>query len=293
MKKILLILGVCLLPLSGVYAQEEKKQYLPEAGDISISFSLNPVLRYVGNMFNNATDNTLGNLGGVPATSEIEDWNANINPDVSIMGKYMLTDEIGLRANIGLITRHNKNNVYVRDDKAVALNPFDESKLVDSRRTDNTGLTVMLGGEYRLGKRRVQGVFGAGLIVGYKSTATTYTYANQITPINQNPTDGFNAKTSNDYKYRILTNKSGRDVITGLTCSAGIDWFVAPKIALGAEVNLTGYYLIGSQQYQISEGYNSSTKKVEQRTDLVSPGDNTWYIGTDNIGGSMYISFYF
>ena len=279
------------MPLSGVYAQEEKKQYLPEAGDISISFNVAPLLRYAGNIFNGSTNNTLNNLGGQPVATNFDDWRADINPDVSIMGKYMLTDNFALRANIGLMFRNNYNNGYVQDDKAVSINPFDESKLIDRSRESRNGASLTLGAEYRIGRRRVQGVFGAGILGGIQNTKVKYEYANQITSINQNPSSHFNATT--DYGYRILTNDNGRDFIMGLVCSAGVEWFVAPKIALGAEVNLTGYYLFGSQRYQISEGYNHVTQQVETRTDIVSPGNNVFYLGTDNVGGSLYISFYF
>ena len=279
------------MPLSGVYAQEEKKQYLPEEGDFSISFSVTPLLKYAGNLFNNSTDNSLKNLGGEPVTANIEKWYHDINPDVSIMGKYMLTDNFGLRANIGLMFRNNYNNFYVQDDKAVSINPFDETKLTDRSRDSKNGASVMLGAEYRLGHRRVQGVFSAGIRGGMQNTKSKYEYANQITSINQKPSSGFN--TSDGYGYRLLTRDNGRDYIMGLVCSAGVDWFVAPKVALGAEVNFTAYYLMGGQIYTISEGYNHVTKQVETRTDIKSPGDNTLYIGTDNVGGSLYISFYF
>ncbi len=275
-----------------MYAQEEeKKQYLPEEGDFAVSFNVAPVLRYVGNLFNGATDNPLNNLGGEPVASNIEDWRNDLNPDVSIMGKYMLTDQIGLRANIGLLFRNNYANSYVQDDKAVSLNPFDESELIDSRREGRNGASIMLGAEYRIGRRRVQGVFGAGVVGGFQSLKTTYKYANQITEINQNPSSGFDAKTASG--YRILTDYSDVDYIVGLSVSAGVEWFIAPKVSLGAEVSLLGYYMFGGQTYQESEGYNAITKQIETRIDTVSPGDNAFYVGTDNIGGSLFVAFYF
>ena len=94
--------------------------------------------------------------------------------------------------------------------------------------------------------------------------------------------------------YRLLkTNGSGSDFYTGVTGSAGIEWFVAPKISLGAEVNLSLYYIFGNQDYTESEGYNPSTGKVETRTDLVSPRYRELYIGTESLGGSLNMTFYF
>ena len=72
-----------------------------------------------------------------------------------------------------------------------------------------------------------------------------------------------------------------------------MEWFVAPKVALGAEVNLSLYSVIGGQVYVEEEGYNSVLGKVETRYEIMSPGDRALVFGTQNLGGSLYMSFYF
>ena len=103
MKKIILTAFSLLLTL-GLFAQEAPIQaeesaksgdvsYLPEAGDFSIGFTIDPIATFVGNMFNGNTSNRLEPLHG-------EGLN---NPCVSMMGKYLLQDNFAIKANIGFI----------------------------------------------------------------------------------------------------------------------------------------------------------------------------------------------
>lgn len=297
MKKIISIITICLLPLMGASAQEKaQKQYLPEEGDWALGIDVVPVLKYIGNAFNGNTNNEINSLGGTPFTKGNKSFNdRKLMPDVSIMGKYLLTDEWALRANIGLMIRSEYDRVYTADDKAMILNPLSEDKVIDKAHRSRNGMSISVGGEYRKGSKRVQGVFGAGLLFAFQNDKTSYSWGNEMTKINQAPSIGFTQEDIyNDNGYRILkTNGAGSDFYTGITGSAGIEWFVAPKISLGAEVNLSLYYLFGNQTYNESEGYNKSTGKIEKRTDLATPGDRGFYIGTESLGGSLNMTFYF
>lgn len=299
MKKLLLIaVAVCMLPVAA-FAQEaadkkaeEKapKVYLPEKGDWSISFDVAPILKYAGNLFNGNTNNTLESLGGQPITDGMDGYKKeDIAPNISISGKYMLTNEWALRANVGFMVRSNTTQAYVQDDKAAELNPLSDAKVIDYKTDQKHGASLLLGAEYRKGKKRVQGVFGAGLLFGLQKTQTSYKYGNELTDLNQAPTSAWN----NGADYRIDTQKTASDVFVGLAGSAGVEWFVAPKISLGAEVNLSLYYIFGGQEWTTSTGYNTVLSKVEQRTDISSPGNDSFRFGTHNLGGSMHISFYF
>ena len=41
------------------------------------------------------------------------------------------------------------------------------------------------------------------------------------------------------------------------------------------------------------EGYNTTLGKIEERTDLSSPGDRGFHIGTESLGGALNMTFYF
>lgn len=296
MKKIIaIILSACLFPAMLWAEDKEQKQYLPEEGDWALGIDVVPILKYIGNAFNGTNgSNELSHVGGTPFTSG-HFGNQGLMPTVSIMGKYMLTDEWAVRANVGLMISSANDKAYSIDDKALAENPFSEAKVVDGARYDRNGMSMLLGAEYRKGSRRIQGVFGAGLLFAFQNSKETYSWGNALTEINQSPTShSFANMPTLPTGYRALKqNGAGSDFYLGLTGSAGVEWFVAPKIALGAEVNLSLYYIFGTQTYVESEGYNATLGKVETRTDLYAPGSNGIYFGTESLGGSLYMTFYF
>lgn len=296
MKRAFIIIAASLFTFCTTFAQTvegKQKNYLPEKGDWAIGIDLKPVLNYVGNIFNGNTQNNIDYLGGEAVTNNLDGWNNNIAPSASIMAKYMISNNFALRANIGLLLKSDFNNVYVQNDQNAALNPLNETKLIDSQKSNKNGMSLMVGAEYRKGTKRVQGVFGFGALLGFQNTTTKYNYANQITSINQTPSTSLNAPQAAINDYRVTKQKGTSDVFYGVTGSAGVEWFVAPKISLGAEVNLCLYGISGGQQYKESEGWNNATQTVETRYDLSSPGNSAFRLGTENVGGSLYMSFYF
>lgn len=300
MKKIISILLIGMFPFAGMQAQEntveqgkEKapKVYLPEQGDWSVGVDVLPLIKYIG-----TGNNNLKGGGGSPFTKGTDFDNKTLMPDASLMGKYMLTDQWALRANIGFKVGVETYKRYVRDDEAAILDPLGEKKVEDRIRNNKSGVSVMLGAEYRKGAGRVQGVFGAGVLFAFMNNKLKYDYGNEITSVNQHPTTS--VRDGQSYLipdgYRVLTAyNTGSNFYTGITGSAGVEWFVAPKISLGAEVNLSVYYLFGRQTYVESEGYNAALGRVEKRTDLVSPGDKGFYAATESLGGSLTFNFYF
>ena len=289
MKKLISLIVIGLMPFVGVNAKNEGKNYLPEQGDVAIGLNMRAVLQHAGLIFGNSVDE-VGTIGGEPVNTG---YSSELLPNVSFMGKYMLSDSWALRANVGLLFGTDFDKVYVQDDKMVMLNPFDESKLVDQRNTTRNGMSLLFGTEYRTSGTRVQGIFGIGAILGFVSNKTAYYYANAVTTINQRPSIASGWEGYDAYGYRTLERRSENSLFGGVSGHAGVEWFVAPKVALGAEVNLCLYYVKGGQEYRDSEGYNPSTKQVELRTDLISPGNDRLHFGTENLGGSFYMAFYF
>lgn len=292
MKNYILLFALLVLPITEAASQEtEQKLYVPEKGDYSIAVDVPPVLNYVGNIFNGTNNNQIGDISGKPVTSEIEGFNIdNIAPDVSIMGRYMYTDNFAFKANVGLMMRTNTSREYVKDDIASVNDPLTNSKLIDRRNIKRNGLSAMLGCEYRKGSKRLQGVFGAGVILGFNRSATRYNYGNEMTAINQYPTSSWNTYTSG---YRTLVNKSSSNFFFGAAASAGVEYFIAQKISLGVEMNLAAYYVVGGQEYITSEGYNAIKGVVETKCDIKNPGSRALRFGTENLGGSLYLAFYF
>jgi len=316
MKKIISLLLVAALTIP-VWAQEEEapiqeqpkpakdySEYLPQEGDLSLGFSLNPVATFVGNIFNawgtTGVQNTLDPLAGEPLAKP-----AGLPDMASIMGTYMLTDNWGIRFNVGLGVSWLNNRAYVRDDAARFINPFSTLEGLDKVNALNLGASASVGAEYRVGKRRVQGVFGFGLTYGcWALTRTNYTYYNAITEGNQNPSNAglyggaVNPKFATDYSFidnpRLLSRyTNGGTHILGAYGSVGVECFVAPKIALGLNVNLLINYQWEPARVQVWEGWNRLTQQREEIVIHNRALNDGFRFSTDNIGANLYIAFYF
>lgn len=315
MKKLISILLVAALA-TPMFAEkqtpEERGQadystWLPKAGEFSVGFNIDPLATFVGNMFNGNLANALGDLSGESLRgNNFLNGNAPQPNMISIMGTYMLTDNLGVRANIGLGIRSWTNRAYVYDDAARFINPLSTLDGLDKQKRKDVGASFSAGIEYRVGKTRpVQGVFGAGLTYGFWAIQKeTYSYYNAITEGNQNPSNAglyagaLNPKLATDYSFidnpRILEQyANGGTHILGIYGSVGVEWFVAPKIALGLNVNLLFDYQWNPARVEVYEGWNHFT---EQREEIVihdqALADGISFT-TDNIGANLYVTFYF
>ena len=107
----------------------------------------------------------------------------------------------------------------------------------------------------------------------------SYSYGNGITEANQTPSiaDGtlYEAVAGYMPNARPLSSQA-TDLIhgVGLYGSVGIEWFVAPKIALGANVNIALYYMINPSRTTIYEGLNTMSIQKETFTETIAPASH-------------------
>lgn len=270
---------------------------LPKAGDIGLGIDLVPIFDYVGNMFNGTAGNGLASFGGDPVL-----MSGPLSPTLSIRTKYMLTDDIALRLNLAALGVSANEKLYVQDDLAFFNDPLSEAKLIDSYRYNRTGAEIAAGAEYRRGYNRIQGYFGLDLIYGIQRTSDTYFYANAITEINQTPSRATGlamvAPTPLNVPYWTRTYVTGRyhdgnEQFVGIGGNIGVEFFLRSHLSLGGEVFLYAIQYFSQQTYQKQEGFNTLTNEVETRVETISPGDNYFTFGTDNLGGKLYMMFYF
>ncbi len=297
MKKLIILTALFGLLFSPAMAQKEnsEKEYLPKEGEFSIGFDLYPAVNFIGNAFNFTSSQSFGEIGGQPTTSIIS-TSAITQPTVSIVGRYMLTDDIAIRANIGLMITTSTTNSYVVDDAAAALDPLLEMEVIDSKFLSQNGGAITIALEKRIGKGRVQGVFSGGLVYGFATSTTSYSYGNAVTELNQNPSSSYSSYsnvTASMPSSRMTSSSIAGSHSFGLATSAGIEWFVAPKISIGLEVNLIAVYGVTTGETAKYEGYNTFTNSVETYNDLVSPASSSFTFGTENIGGNLGVHFYF
>ena len=327
MKKILSIMLVAALAMP-MFAEKQSPEevanadysaWLPQAGDFSIGFSVDPFANFIGNMFNGSTPDryTRGdyNIGGQGLG-----YNPNSNlakftrPLVSIMGSYMLSENLGVKANLGVIVNYERELVNIEDQAARFENPYSHALVQDKRIRGEYGGSFSAGIEYRLGKKRVQGVFGAGLMYAFQTSANKFSYGNQITALNQAPETAYGNAGAGTGVYAVnpepgvyaatrLINDAaagtgaGNEAFWhrfGLYTTIGVEWFVAPKIALGMNVNLDLLYKWSNNVCKQYEGYNLLTGQVETFTDLRNVANYSGVtFGTENIGANLYLAFFF
>lgn len=317
MKKIISIVCCGLLLTTAVVAQEQevatpekrvKKElpagWLPEAGDFAIGIDATPLLEYVGNAFSGKTNNTLDAFAGSPynnITTDPSYSGAAPRPTVSIMGKYMLTDKLALRANIGILVDVYKQSAYSIDDLKAITAPLENAKVTDRASITNGGASIALGAEYRIGKRKVQGVFGGSLYMAFNQQQAHYNYGNAITELNQSPTSrNWGTGNLNDASVvanannRVISDMSkGADSYVGVIGHIGVEYFFAPKISLGGEVNLSLYGSIFSKRHKTMEYWDPATKEVAKWTEITKPSASGFHFGTENIGANVFVHFYF
>lgn len=294
MKRIAALSLIVLMTAMTVSAQDKQEvRYTPEAGDMGVTISANPFFNYFGNLFNGSTDNTLGNVGGEPYNPGL----STLQPTVSFAGKYFITDNLAVRMNIGWMYSYDKNNFYVTDDAARLEDPNSDRQIIDSHITNTSGGSFMIGAEYRIGKGKVQGVFGGGLMYAFNSYNENFAYGNAITQENKRPSTSIENSTapSGEETYRRYLSKFNEAPTHyfGLVGFAGVEWFVAPKISLGAEINLSAAFNWTKGLYYTSEGFNAETASVEEYTKLTTPTSSGFDFGTQNIGANLSVNFYF
>ena len=150
------------------------ENYLPQEGDWSIGFSANSALSFVGNAFNNSTNNTVNfnsnNAQQLPGFSN----------SVTFVGKKFTAD--------------NKADRYT----ANLLFAYEKQKDVDA--TTQFGLLAGYGKEWRKGSTRLQGFYGFDGLVGFG-----------------------------------IPQKNAFSFLIGAQGFAGAEYFVFPKVALGAQ----------------------------------------------------------
>lgn len=266
---------------------------LPKAGDFGLGIDLVPVLDYLGNMFNGTANNTLNSFGGEPLLPL-----GILAPGVSIKGKYMQTDNMAYRFNFSTIGQTAVQNVYIRDDAAFFNDPLSEVKVVDTHRQHRSGMSFSVGMESRRGYNRIQGYTGLDLIYGFEMATDVYEYGNAVTEINQMPSRGLIGTAPIPVPYWTQTYVTGKYFdgsahYFGLGAVVGVEYFLASHLSLGGEITIYALQMMKSQAHQKQEGFNTVTNKVENRTELLSPGDRSFSFGTQNLGGKLYMMFYF
>lgn len=298
MRKSLILAAAALVLSATANAQDKKdKVYGPQKGSWSVSVGLNPVSDYLGNLFNNSSDNKLDNLNGEPIA-----YDKKNTPLTTISGKYMFTDKLGIKANIGMRFRSENTRSYVKDQAAAMEDPFTEKTVIDKQTIKSTGASFAIGVERRLtsNKHRLQAYVDGGLVWAFETESTDYSYGNGITELNQAPLisslgGGYTHISDAMPQARKTSDNAGKTMYHnfGAWGALGIEYFLTPSISLGAEMNISAVYTFKGDHSTEYEGYNVHTQKVEKYVKVAEPSSSAFEFGTKNLGANLSLSFYF
>ncbi|MDR1673156.1 MAG: hypothetical protein LBS09_06835 [Bacteroidales bacterium] len=258
---------------------------LPKAGDFALGIDATPFLRYLGNVANNTTGNAAPLFNGVSNT---------------IYGKYFIADDRAIRAKLRLNIYQDQHKGTVANDAEVARNPLNPfATTVDVQRISTQDVALTAGYEFRRGRGRVQGFYGGEVSIGYKGGKTVYEYSNPLTALNQNPSTadfGANLISSGlSAQDRITEQVSGATLSASVAGFVGVEYFFAPQISIGGELNLGLDYSTKAQDEITAEGYDAANDKIQTYSKRErSKSDLAGTAGIRTItSGSIFLLFHF
>ncbi len=282
MKKTILFMCLAGLILS-VQAQEtdgmvSKKgiPILPEQGDIAVAINAVPVFNFIGNMFNGTVGNTVG-------WSYMSDW-TNSN---SIYLQYYLEENVSARVGFRFANNQAINQEFVVKDETPIPDP--DVLVTDKLVTNNTNLNLNAHYLMHRGKGRVQGYYGAGIALMYRTNSQKYTYGNPITSTFTSPeTHDFGANITGS--GRITEVKNIVSIGAGLQAVIGVEYFVAPKFSIGGEFGYGVMFIRNNGGTLVEERWNGLEIETEE---TVTANDGGIYLDNTNFGGGIYLKFHF
>lgn len=262
---------------SSVFAQDltskKGEPYLPEAGDWAISFDATPFLNYFGQMLSNAgaTSPMAGYANGAP-------W--------AIRGKYFQDEKTAYRAGIRLGFGNQKwtNDIAqpLSSTSTPPAYPTPAPTVEDEKTSSYNAINLQGGLEWRRGKTRLQGYYGAELLIGFGGTKDAYTYGNALSTGTPDPT--ITVAESTDWSVVMpgtpsnittdptgttarITERKTSNMMVGLRGFIGAEYFIIPKISVGAEF---GWGL----------GFMSTKTTTAMESNAIPAGGTGYVVGT-------------
>jgi hypothetical protein len=175
----------------------------------------------------------------------------------------------------------------LQDNQAAVTFPTMPTQVEDKYKMSNTTIGIGAGKEFRRGKTRLQGYYGADAMIWIAMSSQKYSYGNTMGATaagsSFNPTSttwnaaGVATGTSNGAS-RIVSNKSGMTFGLGVRGFIGAEYFVFPKISVGAEYGW-GIGFQTSGKGKATNEVNNTTTTAEQET--VTAGSSKFGFDTD------------
>ena len=291
MKKSVLVIALA-FGVTGAFAQDltskKGEPILPEAEDWAISMGVDPIFNYIGNSFNGNTANS------APGAT----W---LNSNQTIIGKKFIDEKSAYRAllRVGFTNQTFKN--MVSDNAAVppTTASFDAAAMVEDKfKMRNTNIGIGVGKEMRRGKTRLQGYYGADAMIWISMSSNKFEYGNTMSGTTTATTTSTPESTTWDLTTGAVTGTSTSGTRTTLTKSGmtfgigvrgfvGAEYFIFPKIAIGAEYGWgIGYQMTGKGKTSTEEqgGTPNQVAEIERETS----GSSKFGFDTDLNQGTIF-----
>ncbi len=294
MKKTVLVIALA-CGVSGVFAQDltskKGEPMLPEANDWAIGMDVNPIFQYLGNAFH-----------GTAASSNTPDVNW-LNGNQTIIGKKFIDDKSAYRVlvRVGFTNQTTKGMIGDASVTTGAVYPAAPAMVEDKMAVKNTNIAIGAGKEWRRGKTRLQGYYGADAMIWLSSTGTKYTYGNALSASTTHPVVASAATTTNfgsnlgtdayGYGSRVTKTKSGMGFGLGVRGFIGVEYFIMPKISLGAEYGWGLGFQTQGKGTNSTESVGTPSTGTTQTVgaiDTKTSGSSKFGIDTDLNQGNMF-----
>ncbi len=238
------------------FKSKRGENMLPEKGDWALGFSTDGIFEYLGNAFNGDTNNNAPTVG----FSNTVDNGFNGR----FVGKYFTSDKSAYRVVFNLATvgtgsefsSTSADNTVVLTPGVPAPNVVITDILKQDITNSSTEFSIGVGKEWRRGKTRLQGFYGADILLFFSSASATSdrteeTQVNIITP----------AQAITDIERTERDVKFGSGFGVGAEAFIGAEYFLFPKIAIGAQYTYGARYISqreGKQTDVVTESTNDT-----------------------------------
>jgi hypothetical protein len=315
MKKSVLVIALA-LGVTGAFAQDltskKGEPILPEAGDWAISMDANPIFNFVGNAFN-GSGASVGTANSAPGVN----W---LNGNQTIIGKQFIDEKTAYRVLVRLgFTNQTTKGMVVSDAQTIApVFPAQNAMVEDKFSSKNTNIGIGVGKEMRRGKTRLQGYYGADAMIWISMSGTKAKYGNTMSPTTAagttttpSTTDFYDSNGNGNttealpLASRTVSTKSGMTFGIGVRGFIGAEYFLFPKMSIGAEYGWgIGYQMSGKGKtstetgggapYSIAtiDSETSGSSKFGFDTDL-NQGTIFGFKGSNTGTGSLRVTFHF
>jgi len=254
MKKLLFFIGLSFLVFN-VSAREaaEARVFTPQAGDFALSIDATPFLNFAGNIF------------GSEATAP------SFNNGV-LRGRYFLSERNAIRATLAF---DFGTDIYRIDVPQIGNT---SNTVTNTERFSHNEFVLAVGYEFRRGAGRLQAFYGGELIFGLGNERDSFTYGNAL--------------GANNTASRVTERKSGAMFGVGLGGFVGVEYFIAPRISLGAEVGISLLYNNQGRGQTTSERWADGSVQTSTVDGTRSSGQFEFSTNAAH-GGNIFISFFF